>query len=223
MMFVGVLGVAGPDVSFIGYQAASGNSFSIGAAAANRRLFALVHWGEDGNHRTLTSATIGGVSATVHLQEGHTGGSTGFGVAIISAIVPSGTTASIVTSYTGTPNGKVTHEGFSLYRATGLVDSSPSDTGSDTTSVLSQSLSVTVTVPALGIVIGGYSASQLSDSLVAWSGATENYDTGDPPGFGYVRSGAFQAYAGGSASQVVSVTKPNENNSGNALVAVTWK
>src|SRR5690349_20118800 len=70
---------------------ASSYTFSIdaGAARSSRRIFLAIHWSDGGTHRTLSSSTINGVTAN-RFQEGHSGGATGFGCAIASALVPTG-------------------------------------------------------------------------------------------------------------------------------------
>lgn len=216
MLYVGVLGSSLPTLSYIGYSQDAGNSFSIGTAATDRRLFANVHWGETGSvHRTLLSATIGGVSATIHGQEGHSGGASGFGVAVISAVVPTGTTASVATTF----SGAVTNLAYGIHRVDGLVGGSPTDTAVNSSSGTSTSISDSIIVPAAGVLVAAYSASELSNDGVTWTGVTENYDFG---GFSYNRSGGALLYPTGSNPQTVGITKGNESNSGNAFFAVSW-
>src|SRR5262245_51584457 len=73
---------------------------SIGAADATRRVICAVHW--DANSvggQTISSATIGGVSATIHgtaIDE-----TSGSYVQFISALVPTGTTATVSVTFGG--------------------------------------------------------------------------------------------------------------------------
>ncbi len=68
---------------------------SIGTASASRRVVCTA---ARENGRSLTSATIGGIAATVHT----TGVTSNASCAVFSAIVPTGTTADIVMTMNGT-------------------------------------------------------------------------------------------------------------------------
>src|SRR5262245_41111129 len=69
---------------------------AIGDANATRRVFAVVHWYGGTNGASLSSGTFEGISATIHVNT-----TSGFrGVAIMSAEVPSGTTADVVAVFT---------------------------------------------------------------------------------------------------------------------------
>ena len=73
---------------------------NLGAASAGRVIYCVLHTrGIIGE--TLSSATIGGVAATIHAQAyaAFVGGDNG--VAIFSAAVPTGTTGDVVTTHSG--------------------------------------------------------------------------------------------------------------------------
>jgi hypothetical protein len=79
------------------------SSVSIGNPYPTRHIvigIAAEH--KDDGGMSLTSATIGGVTATIHEQGSIVTGTTDDLIAIISAIVPSGTTADVVLNYSGT-------------------------------------------------------------------------------------------------------------------------
>lgn len=92
---------------------------AIGAVANRSLIVAVIHWvapaGVQG--RTLNSATIGGISATVVVAQPHT--TTEEGIAIISAVVPSGTTADIALTF----SGLMDRIGYATYKITGHLNS----------------------------------------------------------------------------------------------------
>lgn len=100
----------------------------IGNSAWNRRVFALVHWACNTSavETTISSATIGGVAASLHINYGEGGSSafSNYGCAIISATVPTGTTATIVVNLT---SGAAHSVYISVYRVTGLVSTIATD------------------------------------------------------------------------------------------------
>jgi hypothetical protein len=95
-------------------QTFSGVSF--GAASASRRIYVGVTAGSSTNGATISSATIGGVSATIFTLKA-SGGSFSTGVHnILVASVPSGTTGDISITYSaGLNNPKNIH----VYRVVG--------------------------------------------------------------------------------------------------------
>lgn len=189
-------------------------SISFGDARADRRIVAVIHWSEGGTHRTLSSATIGGVAATVHVQRGHSGGSTGLGAAIISALVPTGTTGAVVCTFSG---GGTADVSCGVYRLTGLTSGTPTDTDSAESQVTTTDITVTITMAAEGIVIAGYTGSTNATSVVTWTGVTEQYDGED----NIHRSGGF-ASGISAGSRVITADITPQANSGNDLVVATW-
>lgn len=102
------------------------SSLSFGAAATDRLLIVAVTSGGVLDPATLLSATIGGVSATIHAQANNTGNSVNGHAAVFSALVPTGTSGSVVVTWDGA--GAMGNTAYALYRATGLVSSTPTDT-----------------------------------------------------------------------------------------------
>lgn len=199
-------------------------SYNIGPASPDRRVFVVIHWCEGTIHRTISSVTIGGVSATVHIQEGHSGGSTGFGVGIASAIVPAGTSATISVTMSGSLALHTTLISISAITTIGLQLSSPFDTASDTTAVTSNNLSDTINVPAGGLVIAGFTSStNAAIDAVTWSGVTEEYDVSQTTGSLNIRqSMAWSSGLSAETGRTISASPGSEANSGNAFVAVSW-
>lgn len=95
-----------PSVSYIGTASytesgstSTATAAGIGTASSTRRVIATVAQ-TTASGRTLTSATIGGISATIHQQSTDSGSTSG--AYIISAVVPTGTTADIVLTFSDT-------------------------------------------------------------------------------------------------------------------------
>lgn len=99
-------------------SAPSVSSVPIGTAAANRLVVVAVHI-FDGNTagRTVTAATIGGIAATIGPQQA---GSTAT-VVLISAMVPTGTTATVALTLSGSitlgGNTSIQCSGWAIYGA----------------------------------------------------------------------------------------------------------
>jgi hypothetical protein len=215
MAMMGTYSVSGTTAEFMGlvYE---GVFVSFGAAESSRRIVAVIHWAEGGIHRTLSSATIGGVAATIHVQRGHTGGSTGLGVAVISAAVPSGTSGGVECTFSGTGTG-VSNVSCGVYRLTGLTSGTPTDTDSAQSSGSTADLSVTITVVNGGIVIAGFTGSTNASSPVLWTGVTEQYD-----GEATIHRSSGFASSLSAQSLVVTANITPQGNSGNDLVVASW-
>jgi hypothetical protein len=209
------------DISYLSYAAGgSGSSvtftaYGLGAAHTARRIFIGIHWRETTVHRTVSSVTIGGVSATIHEQEGHTGGATGFGAAIASAIVPSGTSGDVVVNFSGSQS----ECNISGIRAVGLFNSSPTEALTDTTSGTSNNLSVAIDIPASGFCMAVFTSStNAAGDAVTWAGVTEEYDTNS----GVRESMAWSAGMAAETNRTVSATVGTQADSGNGMVVVSW-
>ena len=216
-MLPGLFGIAGfsgegKTAAFMGLVD-EGVSVTFGDERSDRRMAAVIHWNEGGSHFTLDSATIGGEAATIHVQRGHSGGSTGLGAAIISAVVPTGASGVVDCTF----SGATSNVSCGVYRLTGLSSGTPTDTDSDQSTVTTTDLSVTITVAADGIVIAGFTGSTNATSDVAWTGVTEQYDGED----GIHRSSGF-ASGLGAQSLVVTADITPQANSGNDLVVASW-
>lgn len=114
------------------------SSQNIGSAASDRFIIAVFN-GLAGIFTSGSEAvTIGGVSAAVSVVA-HSDTVPDCMVVIASALVPTGSDADIVISFSpGADTGFV----VSLYRATGLLSLTPTDTASNLTDVVSMSIDV---------------------------------------------------------------------------------
>lgn len=155
----GVLSVSSSNLTTYTFSA-----YGIGAASSSRRVIAYITGEtESASGRTLSSATIGGVSATIDAQI--TAGSSNSVVsAIISATVPTGTTADIVATFSGAMQSAA----VAAVAVDGLLSATPHDTLTDT----SDPNSGTIDWLNGGFVIGG---SAIADNTLncTWVGLTE--------------------------------------------------
>ncbi len=137
---------------------------AVGTPASDRRVVVAVHGGVSGG-TTLSSATIGGIAATIILQSTPVG-LTG---AIIIASVPTGTTADVVLTWAA----EIERCAVSVYRMVGASSGTASDTASDTT-LSGDVLSVTLTIPPGGAAVA--IAQGTDGTSVTWAGLAEDTD-----------------------------------------------
>lgn len=168
--------IAPATISYLGLLTptlVSGTTYSstgaaIGAAAADRRVFCIVDWTKSGSPSSLSSATIGGVAATIHAQN-KVASVFGLSVAIISALVPTGTTATVSLTFSAAAS-----PGLGVYRVTGLQSATALDVIS-TGGSLGDPYSDTIDVAGQGILLfGGTIYSGATGFTVG--GATEDFD-----------------------------------------------
>jgi hypothetical protein len=135
----------------------------IGAADDNRVVALLVAWtGATGADRTLNSATIGGVSATI-IPSGNTAGRR---CAIVHAAVPSGTTANLAFTWSGTLN----HVRVGRYRLVPET-ATPLDSGTGTSESVANAVISDIEVAAGGALLSVCIKSNDNSTYSAsWSG-----------------------------------------------------
>lgn len=170
---------------------------TIGTASSDRRVHVICFASNGGV--TLSSATIGGVSATINTQAA-TGGSGQ--MAIITANVTSGTTATVALTWSGSQ----TRCGISAYYSTGLTSDASLANASATTNGATMTLA--------GSVNGGFGIagawSNGGSSTTTWTGSpspTEDVDV-LPPAGGTVMISSAHAYSTG-ANQTFIATLSN--------------
>lgn len=165
---------------FLGKSAASyvdtatgGKTFSgvsFGDPQSNRRIVCVLSWVRaTGLDTAISGATIGGVSATIHVQQNF-GVEGRIGAAVFSAVVPSGTSGTV--SFNTSPGNAGSW--FSLLGVVRLLGASVSttDVGTGTSSA-----SATLTVPTRGIVCAGAAFEKEEDANVTWSNITERAES----------------------------------------------
>ena len=141
------------------------SSVNLGAAASDRYIIVTAMTRKAGASTTLTSITIGGVTATIVKQVTNNVTNTDV-AAIVIAAVPTGTTGDIVVTWGAT----MVRCAIGVYRVTGLVSATASDSDSST----ANDPTVNLDCPAGGFIIGG--ALTAASSSAAWTGITENFD-----------------------------------------------
>lgn len=138
----------------------AGNSYtfsmSFGAADANRALVAVI----DTNSTSITSVTIGGVTATNLVN------TTGFDCRIVIANVPTGTSGNVVIAV----GGNSTRGGVQLYRVMGLSSFSASSTATSTAAAPTATMNV---LPGGALIAGAFEVAGSANNA-SWSGVTTN-------------------------------------------------
>jgi hypothetical protein len=141
---------------------------AIGTASATRRVIVAVM--AEANlsvTAALTSATIGGISASIDADTGTTT-TAGALAAIISATVPTGTTADVVLNFSGT----ITEIGIKVHAVDNLINVTPIDTAID----ISDPLTQTIDWQEGGYVFGAASTKDNTDTCT-WTGLTSLHNT----------------------------------------------
>jgi hypothetical protein len=173
-MLPGLAGISGFGVikpTTVTYQAfASSNSAlqtysfasqAFGTASTDRVIIVYVAAENSG---TISSATIGGISATILVQQ--TSGAVTAG--IIAAAVPTGTTGTVAVTMAGT----ATSCGVGIWSSTGLSGAVATATGSN-----ANLDALTLNVDSGGFVIAGCINND-DERDATWAGATEVFDDG---------------------------------------------
>lgn len=137
------------------------SSVNLGDAATDRVIIVGIG-GTSGSSRSISSVTIGGVSATASATA-----NTSWAIvnSIWYAAVPSGTTGDIVITFSGSMAQCVVN----TFRMTGQTSNTPATTGTDTTGSTTSDPNINVTAGDVIVshVVGADGAS------MAWTGTTE--------------------------------------------------
>lgn len=134
---------------------------AIGTAAGNRKVVVCV--GAGASNRTISTLTVGGVSASLVKRQQSTNNT----AEIWQAAVPTGTTADIVITFSGA-NNQVGIGVFAVYGA----QSAAHDTGASTANPMTDNLDI----PAFGVAVGvGYSSGTAARTYT-WTNLTEYSD-----------------------------------------------
>lgn len=200
-------------------------NIAVGEADETKRVFIIIHWVESSSHVTFTqnNSDLDGETLELTEQAGHSGGSTGFGIAITSVALPTSSgTVSLHVDFSGTVGGCAVYP----IVVTGLNTSTFFDETSAENSVTAGDLGSTIDVPVGGFVIMGYTGStNTGTTSVSFNGVTEQYDQGFDTGFtGTIRVAAgIQSAMQGETGRLIQVdlagTVPD---AGNAFVAQSW-
>jgi len=161
---------------------------AIGAEASDRIIVIGITARKNGTGaRSLSSATIGGITATKHVELQNSGDNSGY-TAWISAAVPSGTTATIILNF----SASMFRCSIGVYVTTGM-NATPTDTDSTVTDNSALNLSYVD-----GGVVVGVATSIANAAAAAWTNLTEKYDASMSGDTTY--SGAQSAAQSGSGT-----------------------
>lgn len=163
---IAIAALAVPAASTVAGTTHTFTGVDFGAADSAREVFILVM---NGTARTVSSATIGGVAATVDANES-VGGT--FCQAMIYANVPSGTTGTVVINF----NASAGNCYIAPYRVVnrpvmgaGSTDFQQTGAASGTSSTVT-----TVTVPASGFMISGLAQLNTNDANISGGSMVED-------------------------------------------------
>lgn len=159
---------------------------AIGTAAVDRRVHVTAHTFNIGTP-TISSITIGGILATINASRSVAGNT---GSAIATALVPTGTTADIVVTWTSSSDSTGCHVG--VWSSVGLATSGAYDSDSSVANPQTATLST---------LDGGFciaSTAQVVAGTVTWTNATERFDQTDADN--HASSGASAATTGADIS-----------------------
>lgn len=190
------------------------SGMSFGATATGRRILVTIT-GEDasvGGTQSISSVTIGGITATQLVAIADTGFSNGANAAIYMASVPSGTSGTVVVTFTG----NMWTCAISVYRilyASGTANNTDSGVGSTVYSDVSTQAANAATV-ACCIFTG----SNLSGSNISWSNITERYES--QPGNVARRQGSAMSTTGAASSPTISATCSGADRATGVIVAL---
>ena len=182
------------------------SSQNLGTAADDRHIIVGILSRKAGATTTISSVTVGGVSATIVEQVTNTGTNSDVaGIAI--AAVPTGTTGDVVVTF----GAGMVRAAISLYRATGLDSATASQSLNSTASAPA----VNLDIPVNGFAIGaGITA---ASSTATWSGLTEDYDT-TLESFVTVTS-AHDVFTDGATDEAISITFGSSNEPAGVFAA----
>jgi hypothetical protein len=149
-------------------------SMNLGAANSQRRIFVAGSGGYSSTNGVLSSITIGGQSATIHIQN-----NSGNGFCFIaSAIVQSGASGDIDMTF----SKSVSFISVGLYSATNY-GSSPYATASAVASASPyENATANLNLPANGFLIASANGTSPYNSFILWTGANQDFQSNGSSG-----------------------------------------
>lgn len=198
-----------PVVTYRGPIATSGDTIAIGDAAADRLVVAVVHHIRSvAAGRSLTLITIAGTNGIIHAQVGANVNS-GAGVGIGSRTVTTGTTATIA----WTLDGVVASARAEVYTITGLISTTPHDTGTANGNDPTASLDLA----AVGVLIAG--ATNSGDNVITLTGVDTQDADADVAGVAGRSASGHSENTSTTSNHSVSPTSAAANE---VVAAVSW-
>src|SRR6185369_5086511 len=148
------------------------SSQSFGAETCGKR-YIVVGLGGGGVAATISSVTIGGITATQILNINTATGIASRG-GMFYAEVPTGTTGSVVVTWSTT----IARCGIAIWRMVNPITMTPTSSDTQTTTSASVMTFATTTIPTNGGAIGYiYMDDSAATRTWTWTGMTENFDT----------------------------------------------
>lgn len=175
--------------------------FGAAGTGGDRRIFITVGWqGTTANAALISSATIGGASATIHNQRGNAA-TTNAGCAIISAVLDAGTSGNVVINFNQADARNVLIGAFRMVAVT--VNAGASDQAD--LGVGAQSLTATNNLLTNGFaLISGVTSLNAPIGDITFGGATESYE--GTLGANVRAGGALSDHIGPNASYPMSIS-----------------
>lgn len=171
---------------------------AIGTATATRQVIVTLISYNISAASNGASMTVGGISATKLIDVGGAVADNLY-AAVFIANVPTGTTATIVASFTTTPS----RAGIGVYAADNLVSTTPTNTYTSTGTANPFSQSVNISAGGFGVAVSSKSDNSTAGTYT-WAGLTERYD--QTINFSITHSGASLAFAAAQTGLTVSST-----------------
>lgn len=185
----------------------------IGTASSDRRVVVGVTFYVNSGSQSVSSVTIGGVSASALYDPGAVA-ATAEGVAFWSAIVPTGTTGDIVINFSSAPL-RIGIGVWAVTAASSALFDSKRATGTG------NPLSVSIGVPANGAVIAvAGMVNNGTAGTYTWVGLTENYDA--VIGGAGTHSGSSGTFSSANAALTVSSTYSQTPNISGSLAVIAF-
>ena len=161
-----VFGGTGVDTSNLTTYSIAG--VSIGTATADRYVVAAIGGTTSAGTRTISSCTIGGVSATF---VGRINVTASCSLEFWIAAVPTGTTATIAPTW----SAGMLNCGVATWALTGLTSSTPVSTATDSTPTTNaEDVNLTTTIG--DVIVGATLSANATNRTFTWVGVTEDAD-----------------------------------------------
>jgi len=187
---------------------------NLGTASADRVIIVKVSGSNTGGANTVSSVTVGGITATAVKELSFL--SSAHYVGLFIASVPTGTTGNVVVTF----GSGFARAGIALWAGTGLSSNTPTATNSASTADgANPAPSTTVNVSADGFVIAGSYTNNNGAPTWAWTGVTEKFETvveGNS-----LQSGASDTFVSAVTPLTVTASITSSSSSG-GLVVASW-
>lgn len=203
-------------------------SFPLGAPDATRRIFLGIAWRipTGTTMRTLSSGSIdpegvvGATAITIHGQVGfYEAVNGGYGVALASVVVATGTIGTISLVFSGT----LSECTVTVFRKTSLVDAVPFDTATVENEGTQTALSTTIDTAEGGILLAICAQGSILGTPAWTAGVTEVERFQTAESVLEILTGMTQRTAAATGATVSSSTSVDSGAVGNGLVAVSWR